>query len=503
MKRAELLLLGFLMLAVLAAGAAVSLHLLEAVPHVSDAIAYAFQAKIFASGRLALPPSPLPELFEQGHVIVDESRWSGKYPPGWPIILAAGFLAGAPWLVNPLLSALSLFLVWKLGRELFDSTTGLLAAALLSIAPMFVLMSGDMLAHPAALAASLATLLAVVRADKDRRKATTALAGFLAGITCLIRPFTGLTLLWPAFAWLIWRRRSLSDRLGTLGIVLAGTLPGLLGYLAYNSLLFGNPLEAGYALSNPTDGVDAFSIQAAIGNLPLWWQRLNRLSWGWPWPDLMILLPLLVPGPGRGRDLMLAGCAASLVVAHVPYFFFDIIYGGARYAFEAFGPLALLGARSLITLRDVYRRVAVRWPPKARTIAGSLLAASLGSAIAIFPLARMLSREIPYHGRIYHGVTRQTVESASQAGVGDNALVFVDAPIFHYSSFFLENELDPAGGARVYVRDIESLREAAIAAFPRREVWRIRVELTSVRGPNVYADAFSIRSVRWERLASE
>ena len=60
-----------------------------------DEAAYLLQAEIFASGRWAAPSPPLPEFFEQYHVLVTPVL-AAKYPPGNSLLLAPGAAVGAP-----------------------------------------------------------------------------------------------------------------------------------------------------------------------------------------------------------------------------------------------------------------------------------------------------------------------------------------------------------------------------------------------------------------------
>ncbi|HZY45066.1 MAG TPA: glycosyltransferase family 39 protein, partial [Anaerolineae bacterium] len=72
-----------------------------------------------------------------------------------------------PWLINSLASMLTVLGVYLLGRDLFDQNTGLLAAALGSISPMFVMLSGTLLAHPSAMAALIFFAWMFVRARRS------------------------------------------------------------------------------------------------------------------------------------------------------------------------------------------------------------------------------------------------------------------------------------------------------------------------------------------------
>jgi len=107
-------LLVVLVIALPAAGISlfVAYAVLEGIPHVSDEIAYLFQARIFLSGRLCLQPPSLPNLFQLQNIILDSTHWCAKYPPGWPLILVPGVFMGAPALVNPILLALSIIGIW-------------------------------------------------------------------------------------------------------------------------------------------------------------------------------------------------------------------------------------------------------------------------------------------------------------------------------------------------------------------------------------------------------
>jgi hypothetical protein len=96
-------------------------------------------------------------------------------------------------------------------------------------------------------------------------------------------------------------------------------------------------------------------------------------------------------------------------------------------------------------------------------------------------------------------VSPEPLRAAVRAGLGPDALVFVAGNPWCYSDFFLENDLRPETGRRVFVRDIPPLRAAALAAYPRREVWLARIDVVipdPVSDPNV---AMPTR-LTWQRL---
>ncbi len=172
--------------------------------------------------KLALVPAaretrPVRDAF--GYVLaaqtlVAEGRYDSNKGPLYPALLAGTlWLAGRdPWtdprgldaarLAQVALSALCTWLVYRLGRELFDARAGLAAAAIFAFEPTFVaytqlLWSETLLALP--MAAALCSLVRGVRGD---RKLATALAGAAFGIAALTRAVV-LTLLPLVALWIL------------------------------------------------------------------------------------------------------------------------------------------------------------------------------------------------------------------------------------------------------------------------------------------------------------
>lgn len=64
-------------------------------------------------------PSEIAGAFMMDHVI-DDGLVRSKYTPGWPALLAIGEYLAAAWLINPLLSVLTLWLVFRITERLVD-----------------------------------------------------------------------------------------------------------------------------------------------------------------------------------------------------------------------------------------------------------------------------------------------------------------------------------------------------------------------------------------------
>jgi hypothetical protein len=113
-KRKLLFSLVFLLEALLIAFA-----LTQRSPPSGDDYSYLYQAKLLASGKMyAEDPlydqaDPLHDCIKTNCITDNGGRRFSKYPPGWPVILALGAVLGVPWLVDPILGAILVFLILR------------------------------------------------------------------------------------------------------------------------------------------------------------------------------------------------------------------------------------------------------------------------------------------------------------------------------------------------------------------------------------------------------
>src|SRR3990170_6574073 len=138
----------------------IAVDIFETIPHVEDEFAYLWQGEVMAGGRIALPSPAEPESFLVPFVVDHVGLRFGKYPPGWPAALAVGVAAGAPYVVNPLLAGLAVWLTYRLGQRLAGDLAGLLAAVLTATSPMLLMLSGSLMPHMLSLILTLGFVLA-------------------------------------------------------------------------------------------------------------------------------------------------------------------------------------------------------------------------------------------------------------------------------------------------------------------------------------------------------
>lgn len=340
--------------------AAYNVFVFDRVPHIHDETAYLFQARIFLTGHFSAPPPPVPEAFDFPH-LVNVGRWYSIYPPGFPFLLAIGLVFGAPWLVNPLLGAAAVFLLFFLGCEIYDRRAGLLAAVLGAASIWLLLMSSTMMSHTASMVFNGLFLLFFFRSLRAPTMGRGLLAGLSLGAAFLIRPYNAAVFALPFLV--VLGVRSLPEirrrwkNLTALALA-AGACAGF--FLYYNAATTGDPLTPGYIsrygkaysviFGRPaTLDYDFTPLVAALQigeNL----DAIHKYLFGWPGTSLWLLLFALwaarVKREERGRDLLLLAGFLSMLVGF--YFFWGaFVVLGARMFFEALPLLILLSAKGL------------------------------------------------------------------------------------------------------------------------------------------------------------
>jgi hypothetical protein len=472
----------------------------EGAPHVADGISYGFQGKIFAAGRLWLDPPPVPEAFTAQNILLNATRWCGIYPPGFPLLLAAGWLVGAPFLVNPVLLGLAVLGVFRLGKILFDESTGLFGALLLSVSPFALLMGASFMGHVAGLCVFTWCLAFLAESGHGMRPLPLLLSGFFGAFGVVVRPQAAVFFLLPALVGaLIARRKEVAKATGLLA--LGGAVP-LAFLFAYNFALSGHPFRMAYLVWDPnlsfTYGFSSSRLFST--HFPWFLHDLNATVWGFPWGDLLPLVFLLAPALFHRRDAWLAACLLTLLIGFSFYRFYEINHSGPRYAFEALGVLALLVARALRAAGRLAASLLERVHLGRYRTAGAAAAVVI---LALFPLVTRLPEQAEALSHAYHAHTPEPLRRLSAAGVGPSALVLVagNTVEWTYGSFLLENGIDPRRATRVFVRDLPEKRADLLAAYPREEVWRVDVTLGPLTHPNQWIDnTWDVEKIAWSRL---
>ena len=463
----------FICLLAFGAAAAVSFFAFERLPHLEDEVAYLFQAKTMALGRLTVPSPSHPDAFWTPFVLDYRGQRFGKYPPGWPSVLALGVLAGVPWLVNPLLAALALYLVYRLGQSLYDDRTGLLAAGLGLASPLFLVLSGSYLSHLVSLVYLLLFSLWFLWTAQGRSAWFALGAGLALGLAFLTRSLTAVAYATPFALYgclQVVRRRQAHWPRYLLVALAGGAVAALLPL--YQWAVTGDPWLNPYLLWWP---YDRLGFGPGIGAMPgghspfyAWInlkQDLSRAATdvlGWPALSWLPLLLGLALRPRRGRDWGLLAPFACLVVAYLFYWIGSPSrLWGPRYYFEGFAGLWLLSAVGLWKVWD--------WAKGRHPWLRPALVGLLALLFAVNLAANLPPRMAEAHG--FYGITRAQKQPIEEADL-HNALVIVYADRWLEYGALLAEMSPLLDDDVIYARGSGPEADAAVIAdFPGRTVY--------------------------------
>ncbi len=443
-----------------AAATLASMLVFERIPHVQDSIAQLFQARIFAAGRLWLDAPPFAEFFDYGHTIL-ASRWYSVYPFLHSLILAPGVLAGAPWLVNPLLGAAFTVTVWWLGREAADERVGRGAALLACASPWLWAMSGEYMNHASSLVLLTCFLALGLRALRTARPGAALLSGILLGLAACVRPLTALAFGAPLVAYAALRGREPGGA-RRAGLLLLGCAGGGALLLAYNALTNGSPFLFGYvAKYGPGHELGfgrsgwgaAHTPLRGLLNIGHDLNMLNRFVLEWPAPALLLTLLPFLRGTRDRRDWLLLASLLALPAAYFFYWSHGVAFG-PRFLYDALGPVLVLVARGL---GPVSLPVSGAKKPRAYDFAARAVPLAL-----VFALVAGLPPLVSWY-RGYWGVDGRLLRAVKAQNL-QNALVFTA----ELGDAFNANALK-LDGPVVYARDLGPLNPALARAFPGRQ----------------------------------
>jgi hypothetical protein len=333
----------------------------ERIPHIEDEFAFLWQAQVMADGDISRPSPEHARSFLIPFVVDFEGRRFGKYPPGWPAALSLGARLGAAGWVNPALSAMALWLMYRLARRVLNPGLSLLAELLLLSSPIFLMLSGTYMAHMLSLLLTLAFVLGwgdlFLSSDGQRkvpRWLLVLVTGGSIGLLFLTRPLTAVAIVFPFFIhglFTLIKGRS-RQRVEILYVgFLSFTIGSLL--LLWQWALTGNALTNLYTLWWPYDRLGfGPGIGVTESGHSLYWAFYNtRLSlhaglhdlFGWPYLS-WVFIPFGLLSMYRRRVIwLLSAMFISIVAAYGCYWIGSWLFG-PRYYFESLPGLVILSA---------------------------------------------------------------------------------------------------------------------------------------------------------------
>jgi 4-amino-4-deoxy-L-arabinose transferase-like glycosyltransferase len=265
-------------------------------PLIRDELTYLWQAEILATGRLSGPAPALPEFVQIEALQIHDGRRFGRYPIGYPLLLAPFVAAGIPWALNVLLACASLALLHLFVRRIDGRRAAWTAVAITACSPFFLLQSTIFLSHALTLVLSLIVLLAL--REREARRADprwAAAAGAAVGYAFNVSPFVAAALSILVVDRVVARRALRPPSRGEgIGFVAAGACGAIL-FAGVNVATTGSPWTAAYLLDDsvrpgfgPSVGPSGYTPSDAWNNATDRLASLDRTLFAWPWPSLLL-----------------------------------------------------------------------------------------------------------------------------------------------------------------------------------------------------------------------
>jgi hypothetical protein len=235
-------------------------HYLGGGPRIVDATAYWLEARVLSTGHFTFDvPDPSGSFRGRFLLPTPDGRLSVIFPPGYPLLLAAGFLIGSPLVMGPLVAGLLVVATHFTTRTLLDDERVARVAALVSVLCVALRYhTADTMSH--GFSALLFTLTLGCAAQKT--PGSVVLAGLAAGWLVATRPMTGIVAIAVALF-------SLRPRFVLAPVLFAALLPGI-GLVAAHAhaatgSFFGSTQLAYYALADGPPGCFRLGFGSGIG----------------------------------------------------------------------------------------------------------------------------------------------------------------------------------------------------------------------------------------------
>jgi len=416
------LLLGALSLALFAV---VALKVLSGRPLLIDEIVQVMQARILAEGHLSRPADINPEFFSALHVVEVNGTVFSQFPPGGPLMLVPGVMAGMAWLTGPVFGAIAVVAFWWFVRRPGESPgVALGAAALLAVTPFMVFMAGSHMNHVPTLAWLCLALVGLrsITGEDGARPMPALLTGLCLGMMISIRPMDGAAFALPAGLWLLARTVRRRTTLATLLASGVGVGLPVAAVLAYNVATTGAATLFGYELLwGASHGLGFHRAPWGVTHTPargvelvnLYFLRLQTYLFETPLPSLLpAIAALALVRRLNSFDRYLLASSALLVLGYFAYWH-DGFFLGPRFFYLLLPALVLWTVRLPAIARD-------RFPTLG---ADRLVLLTFAVSAAVAVLVSVPARARRYAGA-YSSMRQDYVAPAARAGVED-ALIFV------------------------------------------------------------------------------
>lgn len=401
-------------------------------PEMGDEFCYMFGADQLGSGKLYVESPPLKDHF-QTWSIINDGRWYSKVTIGWPLLLAAGRPAHLEFLINPILAATCVVMLFLIGDLLFGVEAGLLAASWGLLTSFFIMMSGTYFPHTATALFSLLFIYFMLRGFETDKRSFPLLAGLSMVAVLMIRPadggvlFLGMVPMMAAH----WARSGEKKKAALkISVLVALFLVGIGLLMVINQVQNGHPLLFGYEKYQAGEkwgfGAHGHTLLKGLWNTA--YSLLRVGSWGVPFVGLFLLVSLLAK---KGTARLLAVPVLGYAALYAGFYTLALFEIGPRYYIPMY-LLAIIPASGGAVL--LQGSLIKRKAPGSRTfVAGLLVSTLVFVAVGVWP--RLIASV-----KAQMAIVTAESKSVAEPPVESPSLIFLRDHLYQKNTFLNRND---------------------------------------------------------------
>ena len=340
---------------------AIALVAFQEFPNSADEYVYLYQAETLSEGRLWYPASPVEDAFRFNHIGEKDGIRVGRFPPGWPLLMAIFLFTGVPAsLVNIILGVLALFIFYRLSLKLYGSGIAVAGVAVMASSAFFVFNAASYFSHLSCVFEALVFVWGVYVYNDRKVPIFALMAGAALGLMIITRYYTAVLLSIPLCAMVMHQTGLKSLRL--FFWIAVGALPFFMYLLWYNYSITGEALMPVTVWAYSDEGlgfINGHTIWRGIEHII---RRMLMFAY-WVSPVLLVLYFFFIIRKLVSRETRFTRVEDYFFIfLIIGYFFYYEIGGnqyGPRFYFEAFPFLLLLVLRSSFEGQYAWVRVII------------------------------------------------------------------------------------------------------------------------------------------------
>lgn len=340
-------------------------------PFANDSIVQYVHAKILAFGHLKWK---VPQIYEPiGWSLYKDGYWFSQFLPGHIALQSLGHVMHMPWLINPLLSALSVGLYTYIAQIMYTKNIARLVPVLYLASLYMMVVAASFMNHPTGLLGTGLCILGTYNAVQKNqwRWVVCAVFGMFMVATSRTANTFGLAAaiaLWAGY-YVIPNMRRYTKVILTACITLCISAAVILWY---NDATMGHPFDFAYLhqqsayIGRMSENVSHHPM-GSIARVLSRYQDANIRLFEWPIPSFIFAAIYLLTTPLRKETVLLL---LVFICSPIGYLTANDRLFMPRYSYEGTAGILILTAAGMLALIDFMKRYkAYRQVPTARLAA--------------------------------------------------------------------------------------------------------------------------------------